>query len=72
MPGMPAGSPAWHFSTEKLPAEERGDFFQVSRAYFRRDSGGKEVTLAPLADGATLKPGDELEVHLSLRAKHAA
>jgi uncharacterized protein YfaS (alpha-2-macroglobulin family) len=70
--GFAFASAAWHFSTEKLPAEERGDFFQVSRAYFRRDSGGKEVTLSPLKDGAVLKPGDQLEVHLSLRSKHAA
>jgi alpha-2-macroglobulin len=70
--GFAFASATWHFSTEKLPAEARGDFFQVARTYFRRDRGGKEVTLAPLKDGATLRPGDELEVHLSLRSKHAA
>lgn len=69
--GFAFASATWHFSTEKLPPEERGDFFQVARTYFRRDSGGKEVTLTPLRDGAALRPGDELEVHLSLRAKHA-
>ena len=51
--GFAFASATWHFSTEKLPAEARGDFFHVARTYFRRDSGGKEVTLAPLKEGAT-------------------
>jgi uncharacterized protein YfaS (alpha-2-macroglobulin family) len=70
--GFAFASATWHFSTEKLPAAERGDFFQVSRAYFKRENNGKEMTLAPLKEGAPLAPGDELEVHLSLHAKHAA
>jgi len=70
--GFAFASAAWHFSTEKLPSEGRGDFFSVSRKYFRRESRGREVTLQPLADGAVIHVGDELEVQLSLRAKAAA
>ena len=70
--GFAFASATWHFSTEKLPEEDRGDFFQVSRRYFLRENTGKEWVLKPLADGAALKPGDQVEVQISLRTKHAA
>lgn len=70
--GVMFASATWHFATDRLPAEERGDFFQVSRSYFRRQNNGREFTLTPLAEGATLAPGDEIEVQLSLRSKHEA
>ncbi len=70
--GLAFASATWQFSTEKLPTEERGDFFQVSRRYFLRVSEGRESTLHPLAEGAKLAPGDEVEVQLSLRTKHEA
>jgi len=69
-PGMLFASATWHFSTERLPTEDRGDFLGVSRTYFKRVKEGREVTLVPLKDGAALVPGDEVEVQLSLRAKH--
>jgi len=71
-PGLMFASATWHFSTEKLPEEDRGDFFQVSRKYFRRENRSGEWTLVPLADGARLAPGDEVEVQLSLRARAAS
>ncbi|MCP3142535.1 alpha-2-macroglobulin family protein [Pyxidicoccus xibeiensis] len=71
-PGFAFASATWHFSTEKLPEEDRGDFFQVSRRYFRREREGREAVLQPLAEGTPLRPGDEVEVQLSLRTKHAA
>ncbi len=71
-PGFAFASATWHFSTEQLPSAERGDFFQVSRKYFRRDSVGTDVKLVPLAEGAQVKVGDAIEVHLSLRTRHAA
>ncbi|WP_163997244.1 alpha-2-macroglobulin family protein [Pyxidicoccus caerfyrddinensis] len=71
-PGFAFASATWHFSTEKLPEEERGDFFNVSRRYFRREREGREAVLQPLSEGAVLKPGDEVEVQISLRTKHAA
>ncbi|MFL5344634.1 MAG: alpha-2-macroglobulin family protein [Hyalangium sp.] len=70
--GLAFASATWQFSTEKLPTEERGDFFQVSRRYFLRESQGRESTLRPLAEGAKLSPGDEVEVQLSLRTQHEA
>ncbi|MCP4659477.1 MAG: hypothetical protein GY856_29065, partial [bacterium] len=71
-PGFLFASATWHFSTEELPAEARGDFFSVTRRYFRRVSTGREWVLQPLAEGAVLVPGDQVEVQLSLRTKHAA
>ncbi|RKH71931.1 alpha-2-macroglobulin family protein [Corallococcus aberystwythensis] len=71
-PGFAFASATWHFSTEELPKEERGDFFQVSRRYFVRIREGTQTLLRPLSDGARLHPGDEVEVQLSLRLKHAA
>ena len=70
--GFLFASAAWHYSTEKLPSEDRGDFFGVSRRYFLREHAGREWVLRPLADGALLHPGDEVEVQLSLRTKHEA
>ena len=71
-PGYVFASATWSFSTDKLPEEERGDFFQVSRRYFKRENTGKEFVLRPLAEGAQLAPGDEIEIQISLRSKHPA
>ncbi|HEY1435576.1 MAG TPA: hypothetical protein VGG65_09390, partial [Thermoanaerobaculia bacterium] len=70
--GVAFASATWNFSTERLPEEDRGDFFAVSRKYFRRDATASGVVLRPLAEGVSLGPGDEVEVQLSLQAKHAA
>ena len=68
--GLMFASATWHFSTEKLPEEDRGDLLSVSRKYFRREKTADGFALKPLADGNTLDPGDEVEVQLSIRAKH--
>ncbi|PWQ92279.1 alpha-2-macroglobulin family protein [Leucothrix pacifica] len=65
-------SASWHFSTDIAPTSAQGDFFGVTRRFFKRIKQGTEWTLQPLAEGATLKVGDELEVQLSLRSKHNA
>lgn len=65
-------SATWHFSTEKLPKQASGDFFSIKRQFFKRVHKGKQWQLLPLQEGATLKVGDQLEVQLSLRNKHAA
>jgi uncharacterized protein YfaS (alpha-2-macroglobulin family) len=70
--GLAFASATWQFSTEKLPEEDRGDFFAVSRKYFRRESTPSGFVLKPLAEGAVVSPGDEIEVQISLRSKHAA
>jgi uncharacterized protein YfaS (alpha-2-macroglobulin family) len=71
-PGMMFASATWHYATDRLPADEAGDLFAVSRRYFRRENKEGAWTLTPLAEGAALAPGDELEVQLSLRARQAA
>jgi uncharacterized protein YfaS (alpha-2-macroglobulin family) len=70
--GFAFASATWHFSTERLPPEARGDLFAVTRQYFRRFNDGSGWVLRPLADGERLEPGNQIEVHLSIRAKHAA
>ncbi|HEX7578510.1 MAG TPA: hypothetical protein VF580_00790, partial [Thermoanaerobaculia bacterium] len=62
--GFAFASAAWHFATDRLPAEERGDFFRVSRTYLKRVLEGKEWVLRPLADGTAVEVGDQVEVHL--------
>jgi alpha-2-macroglobulin len=71
-PGLLFASATWHFSTEELPKEARGDLFAVERRYFRRVLQGQEMVLQPLAEGAVLAPGDEVEVQLSLRSRAPA
>ena len=68
--GFMFASATWNFSTERLPETEQGDLLSVSRAYFKREHTGKGFVLTPLAEGASIAVGDEIEVHLSLRAKH--
>jgi hypothetical protein len=70
--GLAFASATWHFSTEKMPEEERGDFFSVSRKYFKREATASGFVLRPLSEGAALAVGDQLEVQISLRSKHAA
>ncbi len=62
----------WHFSTEKLPTQAQGDFFKVNRAFFKRVKKGNDWQLQPLAEGATIAVGDQLEVQLTLFAKNNA
>ncbi|MFH1808872.1 MAG: alpha-2-macroglobulin family protein [Pseudomonadota bacterium] len=69
--GVMFASSTWHFSTEKLPDEARGDFLGVTRKYFLREKSGREVVLKPLAEKQKLQPGDEVEVQISLTSKHA-
>jgi len=71
-PGLMFASATWHFSTEVLPESARSDFFGVERSYFKRVRKGEEFVLEPLAEGAELEVGDQVEVHLVLRSKHAA
>jgi uncharacterized protein YfaS (alpha-2-macroglobulin family) len=70
--GFLFASATWHFSTERLPKEARGDLFHVERSYFQRLQEGGKWKLVPLAEGTQLHPGDQLEVHLSIRSRAAA
>lgn len=68
--GMAFASATWHFSTEQLPTEGRGDYLGVERRFFKRLTSGQEIVLQPLEDGVEIQVGDEVEVQLSLRSKH--
>jgi len=71
-PGLMFASATWHFSTEELPLASSGDFFAVERTYFKRQRQGDEWTLQPLAEGASVAVGDQVEVHVSLGSRHTA
>ncbi len=71
-PGLMFASATWHFATDQLPAQASGDLFHVERHYFRRHRGGAETTLEPLAAGATLQVGDEIEVQLNVSSRAPA
>lgn len=71
-PGFAFASATWHFSTEKNPAQGDSDFFSVERKYFLRENKGGKWVLRPLHLGANIHVGDQVEVHLSIRTKHAA
>lgn len=71
-PNLMFASATWHFSTEELPKEARGDLFGVTRRYFLRVGTGESFVLKPLEEGAALKPGDEIEVQLTISSRAAA
>jgi len=70
--GMSFVSATWHYSTEKLPKEARGDFFSVDRKFFKRHTKNNKVELLPLKGGAIINVGDPVEIHISIKSKHAA
>lgn len=71
-PGLAFASATWHYATDRLPKAGSGDFFRVSRKYFLRAHDGKAWRLRPLADGAKVGVGDQVEVRISIAAKHPA
>jgi uncharacterized protein YfaS (alpha-2-macroglobulin family) len=71
-PGTAFASATWHFSTDRMPAAGEGDLFAVERRYFRRHNDGDKWVLTPLAEGAILAVGDQVEVQLAVTARHAA
>ncbi|MBM3266050.1 MAG: hypothetical protein FJZ01_00240 [Candidatus Sericytochromatia bacterium] len=70
--GFAFASATWHYSTEKLPAADRGDLLGVNRSYFRREHTSGGWVLRPLQEGTKVAVGDQVEVHLSIRARHPA
>jgi uncharacterized protein YfaS (alpha-2-macroglobulin family) len=70
--GVAFVSATWHYATDQLPSEGRGDLFQVKRSYFKRDAIGQETKLTPLAENAALQPGDEVEVQLEIESRAQA
>lgn len=69
-PGYMFASATWHYATDQLPKEDKGDFLKVSRKFFKRSKKKNEFVL-DLIDGKTpLVIGDEIEVQLSIKAQH--
>lgn len=70
--GMAFASATWHYSTQELSKEARGDFFEIKRRYFKREVKDKQMVLVPLKEGSQIKVGDQVEVHISIKSKHKA
>ncbi len=70
--GLMFASAAWHYSTEKLPETSSGDFFNISRSYFKRQAKDGEIILEPIKPGQAVRVGDEIEVQISIKTKHQA
>ena len=70
--GLAFASATWHYATDTLPKEDRGNLLAVSRKFFKREHGASGPLLSPIADGGKLAIGDQVEVHLSLRALYPA
>lgn len=71
-PGFAFAAANWHYSTERLPDTSSGDFMSVNRMYFKRVLEGTQHVLKPLLDGENLNLGDQIEVQLAIKLKHAA
>lgn len=71
-PGLAFATATWQLSTERLPEAAEGTLFALERRVYRRVRAGSEWVLEPLAEGAQLAVGDQVEVHLVVRARHAA
>ncbi len=70
--GFAFAGATWSFSTEKEPPAAPGSLFSVTRTFYRRVRRTDGWILQPLAEGAALIPGDEIEVHLDITARHRA
>ena len=71
--GFAFASATWHFSTEKLPeGGARRLLHGLAPLLPARDDRAARSCCSRSPEGAALAVGDELEVQLSLRTKHAA
>jgi len=71
-PGLAFASATWHLSSEQPVVAADGDLFVITRRYFRRHHDGEQWVLTPLAEGEAVSVGEQIEVQLSLTARHAA
>lgn len=67
-PGWALASATWHFSTEQLPAEGDGDLLKIERKYFLKKKTTSGLVLEPVTDKTDIKPGDEVEVQISIQS----
>jgi uncharacterized protein YfaS (alpha-2-macroglobulin family) len=68
--GFMFASMTWHYSTEKLPTEGKGDVLSIKRSYFVRRNVNQQYVLEPLAEGAKIQVGDEIEVKISITCRN--
>lgn len=67
--GFMFASMTWHYSTEKLPTEGKGNVLAIKRSYFVRRNVNQQYVLEPLAEGAKIQVGDQIEVKISISSK---
>ncbi|MFB3850339.1 MAG: alpha-2-macroglobulin [Acidobacteriota bacterium] len=70
--GFAFASATLHFSTEELPAQSKGDFFNIERTFFKRVKQGNEFVLEPINQNTIVQVGDQIEVELKIKSKHPA
>lgn len=70
--GVAFASATLHFSTEELPAQSKGDFFNIERTFYKRLKEGNEFVLEPINQNTKLQVGDQIEVELKIKSKHPA
>ncbi|MCL6591468.1 MAG: hypothetical protein K6U80_16145 [Firmicutes bacterium] len=68
--GFMFASMAWSYSTETPPAEDKGSVLSIKRAYYLRSNVGGQYVLTPLAEGAKVQVGDQIEVQLSITCRN--
>lgn len=68
--GQMFASMTWHYSTEEMPQEARGDVLKVTRTFYLRTGEGDEKVLKPIDEGHPIAIGDQVEVQLSISAKN--
>jgi len=71
-PGLAFASATWSFTTDRLPEAGDGDLLAVRRSWFVRRLVDGRPLVEPLAEGAAIAVGDEVEVRLSLTARAPA
>jgi uncharacterized protein YfaS (alpha-2-macroglobulin family) len=71
-PGFMFASATWNYSTDKMPTKAVGDFFSVTRKYFKREVNKDHVQLTELKNGDSVLIGDEVQVQVTINSKHPA
>jgi uncharacterized protein YfaS (alpha-2-macroglobulin family) len=68
-PGLAFASLTWIYTTDKLAAASGPGMLELSRRFFLREKEGDQYRLTPLAAGATVAVGDQVEVQLKVNTR---
>ena len=68
-PGLAFAAFTGIYTTDRTAEESPAGLMNVSRKYFLRTKEGEDYILKPLADGATVAVGDQVEVHLTVSTR---